>query len=302
MKCLLVIPTYNGGDVWKKTAENINKYGGSDLFVQVVDSGSSDETCLIAKKYGFHISHIHSKDFNHGGTRNYALDIQKENFDIVVFLTQDSIPEYQFIDKITAVFDDQKVSCAYGKQLPHLDATPIATHARKFNYPDASHTCNLDSVPKFGLKTVFMSNSFSAYNVKIFKSLNGFPSNTIMCEDMYFAAKAVLAGYKNVYVADAVVRHSHNYSPFDEFRRYFDIGVFHMSEPWIRHEFGGAGGEGMKFILSELKYLLNHNVKYIPIAFVNNFMKILGYKLGMKCKYLPDFLVKNFSMHKGFWK
>ncbi|VCW13919.1 hypothetical protein BANRA_01245 [Escherichia coli] len=43
---------------------------------------------------------------------------------------------------------------------------------------------------------------------------------------MYYTAKAILAGYKVAYVADAVVKHSHNYSPIDEFKRYFDIGVF----------------------------------------------------------------------------
>lgn len=97
---------------------------------------------------------------------------------------------------------------------------------------------------KNGVKTVFMSNSFSAYRIDVLQQLGGFPSDTILCEDMYFTAKAVLAGYKVAYVSEAVVRHSHNYSAVEEFKRYFDIGVFHADEPWIREKFGGAGGEG----------------------------------------------------------
>lgn len=66
-------------------------------------------------------------------------------------------------------------------------------------------------------------------------------------------------------------------------------------------DFGGAGGEGKKFIISEIKYLLQKNLTLIPKACVNNFMKILGYKLGQNYKLLPKNAVKKFSMHKKFW-
>lgn len=153
-----------------------------------------------------------------------------------------------------------------------------------------------------GLKTVFMSNSFSAYRLTAFRELGGFPSDTILCEDMYYTAKAVLAGYKVAYVHDALVAHSHNYSPLEEFKRYFDIGVFHTDEPWIRKAFGGAGGEGKKFILSEIFFLLRNNPLWIPVACINNLMKFLGYKIGQKYKNIPLSIIKKFSMHTRYWK
>src|SRR5699024_8480726 len=107
-----------------------------------------------------------------------------------------------------------------------------------------SYIADLSKRNTMGLKTVFNSNSFSAYRVSTFMEIGGFPDDTILSEDMYFAARAVLSGYKIAYVAEAEVRHSHNYSSLEEFRRYFDIGVFHCDEPWIRKAFGGAGGEG----------------------------------------------------------
>jgi rhamnosyltransferase len=94
------------------------------------------------------------------------------------------------------------------------------------------------------LKTVFTSNSFAAYRISTFIELEGFPDSTILSEDMFFAAKSVMAGYSVAYVSDAIVRHSHNYSTLEEFKRYFDIGVFQTDEPWIKQNFGGAGGEG----------------------------------------------------------
>ena len=56
----------------------------------------------------------------------------------------------------------------------------------------------------------------------------------------------ILAGYKVAYCAEATVRHSHNYTPWEEFRRYFDTGVFHACEPWIQQQLGGASGEGLQ--------------------------------------------------------
>ncbi|MCL6331918.1 glycosyltransferase family 2 protein [Pectobacterium carotovorum subsp. carotovorum] len=300
MKYFIAIPTYNGGDVWKDAAESLKRYSPDGIDVQVIDSGSRDITIQVANSLGFNIINIDASDFNHGGTRNQLVDANG-GADVVIFLTQDAIPEPGYIEHILSAFSDPDVVCAYGRQLPHHCANPVAQHARYFNYPEKSGVYSFHDAEDMGLKTVFMSNSFSAYRIDVFKALGGFPSNTILCEDMYFTAKAVLTGHKVAYVSDAVVRHSHNYSPLDEFKRYFDIGVFHADEPWIREKFGGAGGEGKRYILSELRFLLKKNFLYIPLAFINNFMKITGYKLGQHYKKIPSSLVKAFSMHKRYW-
>lgn len=302
MRYFIAIPTYNGGRLWKTSVDHIKKYCPAEIYVQVIDSSSQDDTVQVARQSGFDVTIIASKDFNHGGTRNMAIEKHIDDYDIAIFLTQDAIPEAGFIEKMVSVFSDTKVACAYGRQLPHDDANPIARHARYFNYPDKGHVCVFSDSPKLGIKTVFMSNSFSAYRISVFKELGGFPSNTILCEDMFFTAKAILAGYKVAYVADAVVKHSHNYTPLDEFKRYFDIGVFHTHERWIREKFGGAGDEGKKFIISELCYLFRHGIQYIPLALLNNLMKFSGYKLGQIYNTLPRSLVVFFSMHKRFWK
>ncbi|HBR1595856.1 TPA: glycosyltransferase family 2 protein [Klebsiella quasipneumoniae subsp. quasipneumoniae] len=301
MKCFIAIPTYNGGQIWHSAVNSIKKNAPENTLVHVIDSGSKDDTVSIAKEAKFDVISIASNDFNHGATRNMAIKKYVKEYDIVVFLTQDAIPEPNFINTIINVFSDKNIACAYGRQLPHEDANPLARHARGFSYPDKSHICDASDIPRMGIKAVFMSNSFSAYRLSVFEELNGFPSNTILCEDMYFTAKAVLAGYKVAYVSEARVRHSHNYTPKEEFKRYFDIGVFHEMEPWIREATGGAGGEGKKFIISEFKFLINNAPLWIPIALINNFMKILGYKLGLRFKILPKKLVKSLSMHKRYW-
>ncbi|MGR7266981.1 glycosyltransferase family 2 protein [Klebsiella aerogenes] len=302
MKYFIAIPTYNGGGLWHQTIKNITQYSPADVFVHVIDSSSKDDTASLASEAGFDILTIAGDDFNHGGTRNLAVKEYIDDYDVVIFLTQDAIPESGFIEEIISVFDDEEVASAYGRQLPHLNANPIARHARNFNYPTKGYVADKTSIAKMGLKTVFMSNSFSAYRLSVFKKLGGFPSDTILCEDMFYTAKAVMAGYKNVYAANAKVRHSHNYTPIEEFKRYFDIGVFHTDQPWIRDNFGGAGGEGTKFIISELKFLIANGISWLPLAMINNFMKIVGYKLGKNYKKLPKVIIKKCSMHKRFWK
>lgn len=301
MKYYMAIPTYNGGEIWKSAVSNIRQNAPADLFVHVIDSSSKDETVSIAESAGFNVLSIEGKDFNHGGTRNKAVENYIEQYDVVIFLTQDAVPQPHFIEEIISVFSDDRIACAYGRQLPHTDANPLARHARNFSYPDKGYVCGKENIPEMGLKAVFMSNSFSAYRLSTFRELGGFPSNTILCEDMFFTAKAVLAGHKVAYAAKAVVRHSHNYTPSEEFRRYFDIGVFHKDESWIRQSIGGAGGEGKKFIFSEMKYLLRYAPHWIPMACINNFMKILGYKLGQRYDKLPKKMIKLFSMHKRYW-
>ncbi len=299
IKVSIIIPTYNGGKLWGESAKAIRESYSKRCEVLVIDSSSSDSTVDVARKYNFTIEIIPSSEFNHGGTRNKA--VKNSVCDIVVFMTQDAIPKKESIDRILAPFSDPDVVCAYGRQLPHHDANPLAKHAREFNYGNVSYVIDITDRERLGLKTVFMSNSFSAYRVTTFNDLGAFPENTILCEDMYLTAKAVLGNFKVAYVADAEVYHSHNYTVVEEFKRYFDIGVFHQDEPWIRQSFGGAGGEGKKFILSEIKYLLKNGGLWLPIACVNNLAKLAGYKLGQKYKKLPASFRRKLSMHKRYW-
>ncbi|UDC27542.1 hypothetical protein SB00094_03040 [Klebsiella variicola subsp. tropica] len=302
MKALIAIPTYNGGRIWEIAAANIRKYAGSEIYVQVIDSGSIDNTVTVAKENGFAVKCINADEFNHGGTRNLIVNMHRDEFDIVIFLTQDAIPQPDFLSNILKCFEDPMVACAYGRQLPHDDATYISKHARSFNYPSRSYVSTKDDIPKMGIKTAFTSNSFSAYRINTFCKLSGFPENTILSEDMYFAAKCILNGYKVAYCGNSMVKHSHNYSPIEEFRRYFDIGVFHCDEAWIRKEFGGAGGEGKRFLYSEFIYLSQNSLASIPRAFLHNFLKIFGYKLGQNYKRLPKKIIRYCSMHKRYWR
>jgi rhamnosyltransferase len=297
----IIVPTYNGGEVWRKVANSLQSQQSDFDKILIIDSGSSDNTVQIAKEAGFDVVNIQSSEFNHGATRNFGVHLI--NCDIVFFLTQDAIPEENAIKILSQVFKNSTIAVAYGCQLPHDNANPLAKHARLFNYKSDSYVYGIEDSRMHGIKTAFASNSFAAYRIDYFKQLGEFPTNIILSEDMFFTAKAILAGYKVAYISDAIVKHSHNYSPVQEFKRYFDIGVFHCKESWLKESFGGAESEGLRFIISELSFLWkNKNLLWMPIAVINDSFKILGYKLGVNYKKLPFTIVKYFSMHKKYWK
>jgi rhamnosyltransferase len=151
------------------------------------------------------------------------------------------------------------------------------------------------------MKTVFSSNSFAAYRRTALKDVEGFPTNTILSEDMYVTAKMLLKNWSVAYCADAKVYHSHNYTIWQEFKRYFDIGVFHAREAWIREIFGKAEGEGKKFVVSEVKMLMKNNPLLLIEMVFRDGMKFLGYRLGIKEKYLSRNIKRKISMTKRYW-
>jgi rhamnosyltransferase len=300
--CYLIVPTYNAGTIWQSWIDAVlHQQVIFPAQVLVIDSSSTDNTLALAQQAGFRTHSIAKKDFNHGATRNLAFTLCPDA-QILIFLTQDAIlATDNSIEALVAAFEQEAVAVVFGRQLPHTDATRIAAHARLFNYPAMSYIRCLTDVAQYGIKTVFCSNSFAAYRRECLEEIGGFPNDVILSEDTYVAAKLVKQGYLIAYHAQAAVYHSHNYSLTQEFRRYFDIGVFHAQQPWIRNEFGAAEGEGKKFVLSELAYLWQYSRLIIPQAMLRTLFKWLGYRLGIEYQHLPRELCKRFSMHRGFW-
>src|SRR6202012_5589097 len=86
-----------------------------------------------------------------------------------------------------------------------------------------------------------------------------------------------------------------------EFKRYFDIGVLHSREGWLLREFGRAGGEGKRFVFSELHHLWESDPSEIPTAIVRTGLKLLGYRLGRLEARIPVDVKRSLSMHAQFW-
>jgi len=296
-----VIPTLNAAKHWPAFHLALSTQTFRPKHVVVIDSSSSDGTASLAEAAGYRVLSVPRSEFNHGATRQLVVDLL-EDLEVVVFLTQDAVlaSSDALGDLVTSLLD-RSVGAAYGRQLPRPGATPIESHARLFNYPDTSDLRDFASRERLGFKAIFISNSFAAYRREALMSVGGFPTNVIFGEDTVTAAKLLRAGWKIAYVAEAQAYHSHTYTWIQEFKRYFDIGVLHSRESWLLDEFGRAGSEGKRFVLSELKYLFPRYWWLIPSAFVRTALKLLGYRLGRRERRLTASTKRRLSMQPSFW-
>lgn len=301
MKVALCIPTYNGGDLWRQSVAALNSSSIPFVARIVVDSGSTDGTRDVAREAGFETFTISKDDFDHGGTRQLMIRMCA-GADIVIFATQDAVlADVDTAAKLIKAFYNPAVGAAFSRQLPHPGARPIGRHARNFNYSPNSYMVSLSDVHELGIRAAFISNSFAAYRLTALADVGGFPSRVILGEDMLVAAKMLQAGWKVAYCADSRVFHSHDYSFLQEFRRYFDIGVFHSRESRTLREFGSPEGEGRRFVVSELRYLLKCAPWLLLSAVFRTALKYMGYRLGKVEGFLPLGLKRRFSMHKSYW-
>ncbi len=276
MDVSVVIPTFMGEKTLKPLLIRLTQEGIGDIIV--IDSQSKDKTLDIAKAFTNRVYVIKKEQFNHGLTRNFGLELA--SCEIVVFLTQDAIPQKNSIRVLANSFKDSDVAIAYGRQLPHKNAIEFSKHLRYFNYPDYSIKKTLDKKDEFGMKLAFNSNSFAAYRKSVIKNLGGFV-RLDFGEDVYMAALALKNGYAVFYNHEAIVYHSHNYSLKEEFLRYIEVGKFYKSQNWIEKEFGKTQDEGFRYVKSQLQYLVKtKKLYYLPSFVIRDILKFVAFKLA----------------------
>ena len=307
MKVSVIIPTLNAEKFIEGLLKNLIEVQTlkPDEII-IIDSSSQDKTVEIAKSYGCKPIVIKKEEFNHGGTRTFAG--KKAIGDILVYFTQDAYPYNEYaLENLIKVFEkDEKIACAYGRQIPYEDTNIYGKFMRHFNYPETSFIRTYEDRHKFGRKTVFFSNSFSAYKKEILEKVGWFKENLISYEDIYIVARFLTEGYKIAYVADAIVYHSHSLSVWKDFKRHFELGIFFREENWILKIFGKKPkDEGIRMIKEFIKFTkkkgeLSSVSKFFFFYFLRRFAWVLGYNYKYLPKKITNYLItnKNWFMRK----
>lgn len=298
----IIIPVRNGGERWREAAAALRRFVLSPDMVIVVDSDSTDGSGQVAREHGFTVERVDVRDFNHGRTRQEAVAKHCANVCFAILLTQDTVLESdRSLTEILAAFDDPDVGAAYGRQLPHRGAHPVAVHANLVNYPVESSTRSMEDIARLGMKAAYLSNSFAAYRVAALEQCGGFPSHLILGEDTYVAMRMLLSGWRVRYCAEARVFHSHNYTLAEELERFFDYGVLHAQCPDIVDRFGAAEKMGLRLLRSETRYIGRAKPWLLPQLALRSALKYVGYKLGRRYNRLPVSACRRLSMTKGYW-
>jgi rhamnosyltransferase len=299
----IIIPTRNASKHLPSLLDSIQSQTIKDYEILVIDSSSTDNTIEIAESCNAHVIEIAKEQFDHGGTRTLAAKQAKG--EILIFISQDVIfCDDEGLENIIKPFEtDENIAAVFGRQLPDKNASVFAQHLRLFNYSEHSYLSELSDRKKHGLRTIFFSNSFAAYRKSALQEIGFFKEGLIFGEDTYAAAKLLLDNKKIAYASSAKVFHSHNYTIHQDFRRYFDMGVFHRNENWLLKEFGKAEGQGKKYVKSEFAFLKKRRrLDLLPEFILRIFAKFLSYQLGRHYVCLPDSVNRKLSLNRSWWK
>lgn len=248
------------------------------------------------------VHHLTREAFDHGATRQEGIGYS--DAEVVVCMTHDAMPydKHLFSNLLSALMADERIACAYARQLPAKDCREIERFTRKFNYPEESRVKSLEDLETLGIKTYFCSNVTAAYKRSLFEKLGGFTKKTIFNEDMVYAAGAIKAGYKVAYAAEAKVIHSHNYGAIEQIHRNFDLAVSQADHPEV---FAGikSEGEGIRLVENTAIHLLKRGKPLMIITLViHSGCKYLGYLLGKRYKSLPKWMIKKLTMNPYYWE
>jgi rhamnosyltransferase len=270
--------------------------------VLFIDSGSNDRSHSLIRQAGFDLHVIDARDFGHGRTRNLALSLCPDTR-YLVYLTQDAVPVgADWLGQLLVPFAREDVAVVYGRQLSRPNATRAERFARNFNYPETDLITTEQDITTRGIKAVFCSNSFAAYDAKRLCAVGGFPEDLPMGEDMAATLRLLRVGYARAYCAAATAIHSHDYSFIQEFRRYFDIGVLLDRDPELQRAQVEASGEGLSILKAELQDAQKEGGLIAAGAVLGRAgLKLTGFQLGRSYRLIPRALCRRLSMHAQYW-
>jgi rhamnosyltransferase len=298
----VIVLTRNAGSLWPEWLAAIKQQTVQAGRYLVIDSSSSDKTVEQALKAGLEVYSIAAETFNHGGTRQMAAELC-HGAEYLVFLTQDAIlDQVNSLELLLKQFADPKVGMVYGRHVPHAQASLIEKHARNYTYPEVSAVRSKADLEAIGFRAAFSSDVYAGYRASALRSVGGFPEHIIVSEDSYVSARLLLAAWKVVYSADSAVRHSHQYSLLQIFRRYFDIGVFHASEATLLRGIGKPDKEAWVYVRSLINYLSKRRKRLLWLAALQTLVKLAGFKVGKAYRWLPAEWCYKLSLQKAYWQ
>lgn len=280
----LVVPTLNAERELGSLLDAVMGQTRVPDDVLIVDSSSDDNTLRIAASYpGVRAMVIEREDFDHGGTRQLALE--EVTGDFVLFLTQDAVPaDEHYVENLLAPFDEPSVGMVSGRQVAKSGARRYVQLVQEFNYPLTSNIRTKEDIERLGIKAFFASDACSAYRRSSIEAIGGIPRPCSTNEDMLAAARLLRANYSVVYAADACVLHSHNLTLREQYRRNYAVGQFlakHIKELNVPSEVG----EGMRLTKTVLRKLLDErNMREAACFCLDCTARLFGNRLGKRVR------------------
>lgn len=259
--------------------------------VILIDSGSTDRTLDVAKRYPVRLIQIEAKEFHHSRTRNLGANLSKG--EIIVYLAGDAHPQNtNWLKALISNFDDTSVAAVYGRQIPPKGVNPVNQFRIIWNYGPKKIIKSKELLPILGVRIYYFSTVNCAIRKSVWESFK-FPEDLPVYEDTAFIKNVIHAGYKVVYEPEAKVYHAHNYSILDIFRRYFDTGFTYKALGYFNLSNDRLKKEGISYLKSGIAFLAHKGYSpWIPYFIAHTAAGFLGLTLGKNADKLPHLLRK----------
>jgi glycosyltransferase involved in cell wall biosynthesis len=187
--------------IMQQTAKNIETI--------IVDSGSTDDTLTIAKRFPVKILSIQPEEFSFGRSLNIGCNSAQKEF--IVIASAHVYPLYKdWIENLLSPFQNPEVSLVYGRQIGGETTKFSERQIFEQWFPDRS---NLDQDHPFSNNGNAAIRRSTWQSIKYDETLTGL-------EDLDLAHKAIQAGHKIAYQSSAIVVHVHDEKPMQIFNRY----------------------------------------------------------------------------------
>lgn len=279
MNISIICPLYNAEKYIEELYYNIKKQTKVNIIeIKFILTESKDNSDKILNKLNLSYDEILLKDFSHSLVREKAGFEGKG--DILVFITQDvKINNEDWLYELVKGIENSECEAAFSRQIAYDNHT-IERYTREINYPNNSRVISKYDIGKLGLMTFFFSDASSAIRKDIFLELNGYDNKNLPTnEDMYFAYKLIMNGYRIKYEANSIVTHSHEFSCKETFNRYKDIGKFFKENTYLNEY--SANDRGVSVFLYIVKRIREEKKMYLfPKVFMNFISRFIGMKVG----------------------
>ncbi len=229
LKVSVVVPTLNAGPGFERLLEKISAQEGDfDREILVVDSGSTDGTDELARRYGGVVHRIRRQEFNHGATRNLGISLARGEY--VALTVQDAVPldERWLAAMVENLERDERVAGVYGRQIPRPESgaltrvlvNSLATGSLERREQFVGYPEQYRKMPsRKRRRLAAFDNVSSCLRRSVWEKLPFEKTN--FGEDLRWGKMVVEAGYKIVYEPRSAVVHSHERGAIYDLRRHY---------------------------------------------------------------------------------
>ena len=261
--------------------------GVGEIEVIVVDSGSTDGTQELTRRYPVRRVEIPAGTFHHARTRNYAASLAKG--DILVYLAADAFPATDnWLSALLENFEEPSVGAVYGRHVPKPGSSFEREDALEIVYGEERLVKEAATRERLGYRYYHMSTVNAAIRRDVWAATK-FPEELKVFEDLGIAKRILDTGWKIVYEPRAIVYHSHEYTAAGLFKRYFDIG-YTLRQLGIWNE--GTKSSFLRDAWNLMRRKVarldgNGNRRKVTSSLSQDLAKSAGMFLGLNERFLP---------------